>query len=71
MQDFRPARSPSSFHFKKEVNLVGKRLLLFKKLVPNCSKDREMDASTSAMVDGVAECVNGPSLYFSLPLSVF
>ncbi|OWM66838.1 hypothetical protein CDL15_Pgr002633 [Punica granatum] len=57
-EDFRLAKPPSSFQFKKEVNFVGKRLLLFKKLVPNCSKDREMDVSTSALADGVAECVN-------------
>ncbi|XP_031404014.1 cystathionine beta-lyase, chloroplastic-like isoform X1 [Punica granatum] len=53
-RDFGSAKSPSSFQFKKEVNLVGKRLMLSKKLVPHCSKDREMDVSTSALVEGVA-----------------
>lgn len=29
----------------------------------NCSIDREMDVSTSALVDGIADCLNGSSNY--------
>lgn len=37
----------------------GKRLLCRNKFQLNCSVDRDMDVSTSAMVDGAADCVNG------------
>lgn len=49
-----------SFGLKKATTLRGKRLLLSgNKFKVNCSADREMDVSTSAVVDGVADCLNG------------
>ncbi|ONH94961.1 hypothetical protein PRUPE_7G042400 [Prunus persica] len=48
-----------SFGLKKATTLRGKRLLLSgNKFKVNCSADREMDVSTSAVVDGVADCLN-------------
>lgn len=50
--------SPKSFWVRKEYNLGGKCLMLAKKFELNCSADKAMDVSTSALVDGVAECLN-------------
>ncbi|KAK7859042.1 cystathionine beta-lyase, partial [Quercus suber] len=47
-----------SFGFKKNTNFKGNQLLVGKSFKLNCSVDREMDVSTSALVDGVAECLN-------------
>lgn len=39
----------------------GKRITCGNTFKVNCSKDREMDVSTSALVDGIADCLNGSS----------
>ncbi|XP_075637892.1 FRIGIDA-like protein 3 isoform X1 [Castanea sativa] len=48
-----------SFGFKKTTNFKGNQLLVGRSFKLNCLVDREMDVSTSALVDGVAECLNG------------
>lgn len=51
------ARLSSSFRFNERVNSVGKRLLSpARKWELRCCKDKDMDVSASAVVDGVAEC---------------
>ncbi|KAL4607552.1 hypothetical protein ACB092_09G183300 [Castanea dentata] len=47
-----------SFGFKKTTNFKGNQLLVGRSFKLNCLVDREMDVSTSALVDGVAECLN-------------
>ncbi|KAK4794719.1 hypothetical protein SAY86_012713 [Trapa natans] len=55
--EFLPANYPSSIQFKNGLNLVENRLLISKKFITSCSKDREMDFSASALVDSAAEYV--------------
>lgn len=56
-----PLNSPASFGFSK------KRIIFAKELKLNCSIDREkeIDVSTSALVDDVAECLE-EGLFFEL-----
>ncbi|GLT95829.1 hypothetical protein SLE2022_134900 [Rubroshorea leprosula] len=49
---------PKNFEVKRESSLGGKRLLFSKKLKICCSMDREMDVSTSALADGMVECLS-------------
>ncbi|KAF9664599.1 hypothetical protein SADUNF_Sadunf16G0035200 [Salix dunnii] len=49
---------PTSFWVKKDCSLKGKNLIIVKKFEVNCLKDKDMDVRTSALVDGVAECLN-------------
>uniref|UniRef100_A0A6N2N8L7 Cystathionine beta-lyase n=1 Tax=Salix viminalis TaxID=40686 RepID=A0A6N2N8L7_SALVM len=49
---------PTSFWVKKDCSLKGKNLIIVKKFEVNCLKDKNMDVKTSALVDGVAECLN-------------
>ncbi|KAJ6778848.1 TRANS-SULFURATION ENZYME FAMILY MEMBER [Salix koriyanagi] len=46
------------FGVKKDCSLKGKNLIIVKKFEVNCLKDKNMDVKTSALVDGVAECLN-------------
>lgn len=48
-----------SFGFTKATISRGKTLSCENKFQLKCSVDRDMDLSTSAMFDGVADCVNG------------
>lgn len=63
-----PRNCLTGLGFKKEPNfLERKQLLLATKFKLNCMKERDMDVSTSALVDGVADClseldVNEPSI---------
>jgi cystathionine beta-lyase len=54
---------PTSFWVKKDCSLRGKNLIIVKKFEVNCLKDKDMDVRTSALVDGVAECLNGMCLF--------
>ncbi|GLT40532.1 hypothetical protein SLA2020_146600 [Shorea laevis] len=49
---------PKNFEVKRELSLEGKRLLFSKKVKFYCSMDREMDVSTSALADGMVECLS-------------
>ena len=46
------------FGFYKLPTFEGNRLV-GRSFKLSCSMDREMDVRTSALVDGVAECLNG------------
>lgn len=48
-----------SFGFTKATKSRGKTLSCENKFQLKCSVDRDMDLSTSAISDGVADCVNG------------
>ncbi|CAK9184030.1 unnamed protein product [Ilex paraguariensis] len=49
---------PVSFWSKTSGIGRGSHLLSTKKFELNCSRDKEMDVSTSALVDGAAECLD-------------
>ncbi|KAG6743712.1 hypothetical protein POTOM_052413 [Populus tomentosa] len=49
---------PTSFWVKKDCSLRGGNLIIVKKFEVNCLKDKDMDVRTSALVDGVGECLN-------------
>lgn len=49
------------FGHKNTALHSGKRITCGNTFKVNCSKDREMDVSTSALVDGIADCLNGLS----------
>ncbi|KAB1222233.1 Cystathionine beta-lyase, chloroplastic [Morella rubra] len=48
----------TNFGPNKSTTLKGNQLLVERSFKLNCVIDREMDVSTSALVDGVAECLN-------------
>ncbi|KAJ0014521.1 hypothetical protein Pint_20078 [Pistacia integerrima] len=52
---------PTSLGIKKEFNFMENQLFV-KKFSLNCSMDRDMDVSTSAVVDDLAECCNEMSV---------
>ena len=58
-QDLTARNFFASFGFNKTTAFKGNRLLVGRPFKLNCSVDREMDVSTSVLVDGVAECLNG------------
>lgn len=49
----------TNFGSNKSTTLKGNQLLVERSFKLNCVIDREMDVSTSALVDGVADCLNG------------
>lgn len=58
-QDLTARNFLASFGFKKTTNFKGNQLSVGRSFKLSCLVDREMDVSTSALVDGVAECLNG------------
>ncbi|KAJ8770431.1 hypothetical protein K2173_015045 [Erythroxylum novogranatense] len=49
---------PTTHWVKQELDLKGKCLTSTNKFKFNCLKDKDMDVSTSAFVESVADCVN-------------